>query len=100
MAEEKGGEEQLGTTPANAFGLVAPYEIFCASPSLNRRVSAAAAAGVGCCCWLDFVEFNLLSFFLSVAGVIQGKRNEWVATNTVLEQLFCEEEEEEEEVGN
>jgi hypothetical protein len=40
------------------------------------------------------------SFFLSVAGVIQGKRNEWVATNTVLEQLFCEEEEEEEEVGN
>jgi hypothetical protein len=35
-------------------------------------------------------------FFLSVAGVIQGKRNEWVATNTVLEQLFCEEE----EVGN
>jgi hypothetical protein len=41
------------------------------------------------------------SLFLSVAGVIQGKRNEWVATNTVLEQLFCdEEEEEEEEVGN
>jgi hypothetical protein len=37
-------------------------------------------------------------FFLSVAGVIQGKRNEWVATNTVLKQLFCEEEEE--EVGN
>jgi hypothetical protein len=36
-------------------------------------------------------------FFLSVAGVIQGKRNEWVATNTVLEQLFCEEKE---EVGN
>jgi hypothetical protein len=33
----------------------------------------------------------------------KGKRNEWVATNTVLEQLFCEEEEEEEEevvVGN
>jgi hypothetical protein len=49
------------------------------------------------------VEVNLLSFFLSflsVAGVIQGKRNEWVATNTVLEQLFCEEEEEEEVVGN
>ncbi len=73
--------------------------------SLNRRVSAAvaAAAGVGCCCWVDFVEVNLLSFFLSflsVAGVIQGKRNEWVATNTVLEQLFCEEEEEEEVVGN
>lgn len=41
-----------------------------------------------------------LSFFLSlsVAGVIQGKRNEWVATNKVLEQLFCEEEEE--VVGN
>jgi hypothetical protein len=63
LAEEKRGEEQLGTTPANAFGVLAPYEIFCASPSLNRQVFAAAAAGVGCCCLVDFVEVNLLSFF-------------------------------------
>ncbi len=43
-----------------------------------------------------------LSFFL-LQELYKGKRNEWVATNTVLEQLFCEEEEEEEEevvVGN
>jgi hypothetical protein len=32
LAEEKRGEEQLGTTPANAFGVVVPYEIFSASP--------------------------------------------------------------------